>query len=460
MFIYNSMREVLRLTTYVFFRRIEVVGTEHIPREGASIFFGNHPNSLLDPALISAFGERMIHFAAKDTLFEKPILARVLSRMGAIPIKRRQDHGGGTLDNESAFRALDDLLDRGGAMGIFPEGISHDGSQLVALKSGAARVGLNAVDRGVTLSLIPCGLHYVRRKRFRSSVLIQFGPPIILSEESVQERKQRLGSLTPRALTEEMELHLRALTVNAEDWEDIALLDTVRRLYQPPKISLEDRIELSRRFNRYYPQLKEHPEIQELIEDIRAYREDLYALGLRDREMMGRLTAWTFMRRILRQLTLLLFWLPLAVVGAFIHLPLAYLLGRGSSLITPRKDVLATTKFLLGFLCLNALYLSSALVLWCYGLGYWSLLAPPLLALSGFGTLKVAERGRALWRAGWVWTRCLFSKRTIRELRAQRKSLRETVLNTVDRFLPEDVERLFYTESDPHQAQHKSELHR
>ena len=103
MWIYKFMRELVRLSCYVFFRRIKVVGGEHIPQEGATIFFGNHPNSLLDPGLITAFGSRMIHFAAKDTLFASPLLNWLLIRMGAVPIRRRKDHPDGPLDNTDAF---------------------------------------------------------------------------------------------------------------------------------------------------------------------------------------------------------------------------------------------------------------------------------------------------------------------------------------------------------------------
>ena len=69
--IYRLIRELVRLSAHIFYRRIEVVGLENIPKQGAVIFFGNHPNSLLDPALITAFGERKVHFMAKEALFSR-----------------------------------------------------------------------------------------------------------------------------------------------------------------------------------------------------------------------------------------------------------------------------------------------------------------------------------------------------------------------------------------------------
>ena len=267
--IYQLIKELVRLTAHVFYRRVEVVGLENIPPNGAVIFFGNHPNSLLDPALITAFGERRLHFMAKEALFSTPLLSILLKHMGAVPVRRRQDQRHGELNNESAFDALYDVLRQGGAMGIFPEGISHNGAQLAELKTGAARIALEMARQSVNVKLIPCGLTYLTRDRFRSSVLIQFGAPIHVGENQEQE---------PRTLTNVMERHLRALTVNAESWEDITLLTTVRRLYQPPKITLEQRVELARRFNAHYPTIRNLPEIERLAQEISVYQESLFLL--------------------------------------------------------------------------------------------------------------------------------------------------------------------------------------
>ena len=433
-----------------------MVGTEHLPAEGAAIYFGNHPNSLLDPALITAFGERKVHFAAKDTLFSSAPLRWVLKQMGAVPIRRRQDHAtqtGEGLNNDHAFSALHELLASGRVMGIFPEGISHDGAQLAEFKTGAARIALGALSTlkpHQPLKLVPCGLHYLKRKRFRSAVLIQFGAPLCLQvneegEVDVSYEGEALSfeELTPRALTTHMERQLRALTVNADDWADLALLDAVRRLYQPPKISLEQRVELARRFAEHYPTVRERPDVQALSREVSQYQEDLRDLGLRDRELSGDLSPARLTFKALKQLSALLLWAPLALIGAPLHFPIAYALGHGSGLLAPRKDVVATTKFLAGFLCLNALYLGAGGYVWWLGGGLWAPLTSLGLALSGLGALKVAERGRALLRVGWVCARCVLARGTLRDLRARRRALREAVWRAVDSHAPEELERLF-----------------
>ena len=72
---YNKIRDTLRLGLQIFFKRIEIVGVENIPHTGSVIFFGNHPNSLLDPAMLISFVPRKVAFAAKDTLFTSPFVA-------------------------------------------------------------------------------------------------------------------------------------------------------------------------------------------------------------------------------------------------------------------------------------------------------------------------------------------------------------------------------------------------
>lgn len=136
MWTYKIMRAGLRLAARIFYRQIQVVGEENIAPEGqrAVMLAGNHPNSLLDPLLILATTDRIVHFAAKDVLFKNPLLRQVLHAVGAVAVARVQDHGPGGGDNSGAFGQLSQVLAGGGAMGIFPEGLSHDGAELSKLK--------------------------------------------------------------------------------------------------------------------------------------------------------------------------------------------------------------------------------------------------------------------------------------------------------------------------------------
>jgi 1-acyl-sn-glycerol-3-phosphate acyltransferase len=441
---YRLLRGLLRISVHAFFRRVEVVGLEHVPETGAVVFFGNHPNSLLDPALVCCFCGRVVHFVTKDVLFRSPLLRPVLQAMGAVPVQRRADHGEGPLANELAFERLFAVLGAGGAIGIFPEGISHDASQLARFKTGAARIALGTRERqpGFALSLVPCGLTYMTPQRFRSSVLVQFGPALELAapEDAAFRADPRAAA---RELTERMEASLRALTVNAEDWETLRVLDGVRRLYQPPRIRLDERVELARRFATHYPSLKHEPEVERLYGRVAGYLDRLASLGLSDRDLARELRPRDGLLRLLSHLLLVLVWLPAALAGAAVHLPVGLLLGITGERLSPRKDVIGTTKFVAGFLLLAFAYLGLPALL---GLRFgWraAAVALVLLPLSGFATLRVLERMVALRRLATTSLRLLFLRREIAALRRERGALVADVVDTVQRFKPEGLDLLF-----------------
>ncbi len=445
---YRWLRGFLRLAVRVFFRRFEVVDLEHIPPEGAVgvVFCGNHPNSLLDPVLITAATDRVVRFAAKDVLFRSRVLAPLLHAMGAVPIRRRRDHGGTPVSNEAAFEALERVLIEGGAMGIFPEGLSHDGAELERLKTGAARMSLRAKDRAPArrIAIVPTGLNYLRRNRFRSCALVQFGEPIEIDAHWLEafradERK------AVRELTALIEQRLRALTINAPDWETIRVLDEVRRLYEPPRIPLEQRVELARRFNRYYPRLRDQPEIAALFRDVRAYLRERAALGVRDDMLARDPAAWELVLHAARYLVLLLVWLPLALPGAAIHVPLLLALALLGERIAPRKDVIATTKFVAGVACVLAAWLLSALAIGWWRGWPWGALALVLLPLSGYATLQVLRRLESLRHVGRTLLQMLTLRRELARLRRRRLALQQRIIEAVHRHKPADLELLFPT---------------
>ncbi len=429
---YRILCRLLRLATRIFFRNIEVVGREALPnpQNSAVIFCGNHPNSLLDPVLITAWCGRIVHFAAKAPLFSAPILGWLLSTMGAVPIHRRQDKSSKNQNNDDSFRDLEQVLLEGRAMGIFPEGISHDESQLTPLKTGAARVALGALTRGSKqrVFLVPVGLVYFTRHRFRSSILIQFGDPIEI-EDVTGPTPDRV-----RALTETLEVRLRGLTINADSWERIWVLDGVRRLYKPQALDLNERATIAQRLNDSYPKVATEPDVIALYDSVRDYLLRLAADNLDDALIARGLTLWQIALRVTAHFVLLFVSLPLFLVGAPIFLPIGLAIKIAGSLGAPRSDTVATTKFLLGFLVIGALYI--ALTIWAFvAYGFWmGLLVGALLPMSGGAVIHVIARARALRHLVATTLRILTLRNEIRQLRAEREQLALRVAALVDKY--------------------------
>ena len=440
---YRFVVRFLRLLTRVFFRQVRVVGLENVPVDGPTIFAGNHPNSLIDPALIVTTCQRQVHFAAKDVLFKSRLLRVFLDSLGCVPIYRKMDHAGKT-NNSSTFKALHNVLGRGAAMGIFPEGISHDEAQLAELKTGAARIAMGtlAAFPGKPVTIIPCGLTYVSRNRFRSRALVQYGRPIVITAEQVTGDADA-DRQTARDITLALRAGLRQLTVNAEDWDTVRVLDAVRRLYQPEDITLEQRVELARRFNEVYVTIRDEDVIKQLFQDVGDYQDRLDEAGLTDRDLRRDIdpaeAAWRIFTNTLR----LTFWAPLAIPGLILHVPVGLLASWTGNKVAPRSDVLATTKLVIGVgLVLLAWNVIIALAFINGGLRT-AVFAAVLLPFTGYGTLRVLERGASIKRLlahGW---RAIALRREVKILRARRSTMEATVIAAVNVYKPDDMQAIF-----------------
>lgn len=180
----NALEGLIALSLRIFFRRIHIVGAEHIPAHGPVIFALNHPNGLVDPLLALCFLPRRICFLAKATLFSHPLIGWAVRMLESIPIYRSQDRietddspdraAGHARKNNETFEAARRALNRGLAIAIFPEGISHNHSAIQPLKSGLARIALGSDIEG--LRIVPGGIAYSAKTSFRSSALIYLGP--------------------------------------------------------------------------------------------------------------------------------------------------------------------------------------------------------------------------------------------------------------------------------------------
>jgi len=447
---YRILAWFLRVVTRVFFRQIEVAGLEHVPTDGPVLFAGNHPNSLIDPLLIITTCGRKVHFAAKDALFKGRIMRALLKGLGAVPIKRRDDRdgtrepakalepGAAPVDNDAAFEAMFAVLGDGGAIGIFPEGLSHDESQLARLKTGAARLALGGAQRtDKPIRIVPCGLTFIHPKRFRSRVLVQFGPPI----EVVAARPNTPEEV--KTLTTEIDSAMRRLTINAPDWDTVRALDVVRRLYQPQEISIEDRVELARRFNTYYAAVAADPRVVSLMARVRAYQQKLDELGVTDRELARDLSKLEVTGRITKHLALVAFWLPLTVPGAPLHVPPLVFARFASGKLTPRKDVIATTKLLVGLMLVLLAYAGTVALLWWKAGLWWAVAASIVLPVSGFATLRVLDRLRLVRRGLGTLFRRLRFRREVHALRREREELSAAVVEIVTAVKPKELKALF-----------------
>jgi 1-acyl-sn-glycerol-3-phosphate acyltransferase len=213
--IYRIIRWITGIALHWFYRDIRVVGQDRIPVDGPLLVAVNHQNALVDSLIVGWVIPRRIAMTAKATLADNPAIAFLFRMLNVVPLRRVSDEvkksGSTGVDrtrNAGAFHEILGLLATGGAVLIFPEGKSHNESGLEPLKSGMARLALQARDewkvRGV--QILPLGLVFEEKGAPGTVVGARVGTPILLDDWAGRD---------PAALTMEITVRLRAVSETA-----------------------------------------------------------------------------------------------------------------------------------------------------------------------------------------------------------------------------------------------------
>jgi 1-acyl-sn-glycerol-3-phosphate acyltransferase len=155
--------------------RTTVAGRKNIPSGGPLIFASNHLSYLDGPVMVGA-APRYMHVLVKQEMF-KGFLGWLLRTSGQIPVDRAGDR--------RALQRAKAVLDRGGCIGILPEGTrgSGDASSVssgvawLALNSGAAVVPVAMLGTRVT------GEHKDAVPAPGRRLQVVFGKPFMVSRE-------------------------------------------------------------------------------------------------------------------------------------------------------------------------------------------------------------------------------------------------------------------------------------
>ncbi len=388
----------------VFFRQVVIVGAELVPRQGPVLFVANHGNGLVDPLLVMGFLPGRPRFLAKSTLWNNPVLRPFLRLGGVIPVYRRRDPGFDAAKNASMFEACRRVLAAGGAIALFPEGQSHSEPSLTEIKTGAARI-LEVDDPAIRRTrIVPVGLYFDVKSRFRSRTLVRVGVPLELTAQPAGEASEEARRAAVRRLTDRIAEALRTVTLNYESWEDAQLVARAAEIYLregsdlPRSTPLADRVETIARVQSVQQRLleREPSSLQPLRETLAQYDALLRSLGLRDEQVAANYPVPAVTGHLARQGLFLLFWLPLAAAGMALNVLPFVACGILAARFAREPDQPATYKLFGGVVLypLNWLALGVAAGFWLGGTAALAVLG--LAVVSGWVTMHFLDRATTL----------------------------------------------------------------
>jgi len=170
--------------------RVEGRGMHHVPASGPVLLIANH-SSVLDPPFVGGVAPRQLTFLAKAELFSVPGFGRLIHALNARPVRREGA-------DASALRVALRVLERRGALLVFPEGTRGEEGTLRAPKPGAALLAVLSGAPVVPVYVRGSGRAWPRGRRLPrpAKVVVTFGPPLRFERPAGADKKEYYDSVS------------------------------------------------------------------------------------------------------------------------------------------------------------------------------------------------------------------------------------------------------------------------
>ncbi len=211
----------VKLAIKLFYRRIEIHGTDTYPQSGPVFLAPNHQNAFMDALIPAVFARKPVHFLARADVFNKPLLAALLRSFYMMPVYRQRDGVASLAKNEEIFQRCFEILQSEGTLLIFPEATHLGERRLRPLSKGFTRILFGALEDhdDLHIQVVPVGINYEHYHKSGSRLIMNYGKPIAVSayrEAYRQNAPRAMASLrmaVQEALAEEM-VHLERKDAN------------------------------------------------------------------------------------------------------------------------------------------------------------------------------------------------------------------------------------------------------
>ena len=182
---YNRLKFLAGFYIRGAFCRLKYTGLDRIPRGGALLYAPNHCNGLMDPLAVVNIDDEKKVFVARADIFDGKKASKFLSFLKMLPINRMRDGFKTVTRAEDTITKCIEVMAHKVSVCILPEGTHRTMHALLPIGKGVARVALGAVKElgsGCPVYIVPAGLEYGDYFRYRSTLLVNVGEPLNVTE--------------------------------------------------------------------------------------------------------------------------------------------------------------------------------------------------------------------------------------------------------------------------------------
>lgn len=286
--LYNVFYHLLKFASFLYFRKIRLYQTENIPKENPLIICANHGNSFLDAILIAVLQKRKLHFLARADVFNTPFKRWFLAKINMMPIYRIRDGREELKNNNVIFEKCKKILEKGGAIVIFPEGNCVVEKRLRTFKTGFVRLAFDAEVEN--LQVLPITINYSKPLKFYTEVSLDFCKPINVSEirkqafddynsflklllaETIQRISERMITIP---LSKEDEFYEQILEITRNSFKENFILNQIKSVKYLNEIKTSNLLfynNLKEKINQYFKNLNAHQICDEAVSSTNNYR--------------------------------------------------------------------------------------------------------------------------------------------------------------------------------------------
>jgi len=182
---YSLLRNYVDITIKRSYTKVEVYGLENMPTDGPVIIAPNHCNTLMDPLVVLRARKEPTLFGARADIFNKKLVARILTFLKMVPMVRMRDGLRNVAKNRDSFDQIVETLEHDVKYCMFCEGRHRPMHSLLPVSKGIVRIALAANEKfgdRKPVYILPSGIEYGDYFRYRSTCLLQHGKPINVTE--------------------------------------------------------------------------------------------------------------------------------------------------------------------------------------------------------------------------------------------------------------------------------------